>query len=331
MSLPLPIRILLWPLSQIYGAGARFRIFLYEKGVLKRKRLKAAVVSVGNLTVGGTGKTPMVLHLAEKFLADGKRVGILSRGYRGSAGTSDEVELMKNRLGEAVRFGVGPNRYKEGSKIEKESPVDIFLLDDGFQHVQLARDADIVMVDGSKRLEKDWLLPAGTLREPFSACSRADILVLSRATEAFRPTNAYQDAVFYAQTKLMGIRNLGAREALLDVRQLASHTFLAFCGLGHPQAFFRDLRRWNLEVSGTMIFRDHHHYGQEDVWQLVAAARGARATALVTTEKDEQNLRGVEFGDLPVYVAVIETALSTESEFHTLLDRLLQERRGAFA
>jgi tetraacyldisaccharide 4'-kinase len=331
MSLPLPIRILLWPLSQIYGAGARFRIFLYEKGVLKKRRLKAAVVSVGNLTVGGTGKTPMVLHLAQKFLADGKRVGILSRGYRGSTGTSDEVELMKNRLGEAVRFGVGPNRYKEGSKIEEESPIDIFLLDDGFQHVQLARDADILMVDGSKRLEKDWLLPAGTLREPFSACSRADILVLSRALEAPRPTNAYQDAVFYTQTKLMGIRNLGAREAPLDVAQFASHTFVGFCGVGNPQAFFRDLRRWNLEVSGTMIFRDHHHYGQEDVEQLVAAARGARATALITTEKDEQNLRGVEFKDLPVCVAVIETALSSESEFHALLDRLLHERRGAVA
>src|SRR5882762_1927065 len=104
MSLPLPIRILLWPLSQIYGVAARFRIFLYEKGALKRKRLKAAVISVGNLTVGGTGKTPMVLYLAERFLAEGKRVGILTRGYRGSGGLSDEVELLKQRLGDRAKF-----------------------------------------------------------------------------------------------------------------------------------------------------------------------------------------------------------------------------------
>src|SRR5258705_11709558 len=111
MSLSLPIRILLWPLSQIYGVAARFRILLYEKGVLKRKRLKAAVISVGNLTVGGTGKTPMVLYLGKRFLAEGKRVGILTRGYRGSGGTRDEVDLLRQRLGDNVKFGVGTDPH----------------------------------------------------------------------------------------------------------------------------------------------------------------------------------------------------------------------------
>src|SRR5262252_1774904 len=132
MNLPLPIRILLWPLSMIYGIGTRFRVWLYEKRVFKKGRLKTPVISVGNLTVGGTGKTPMVLYLAEKFLAEGKRVGILSRGYRGVDGTSDEIVMLKQRLGGKVVFGVGADRFKEGSKIEQESPVDLFLLDDGF-------------------------------------------------------------------------------------------------------------------------------------------------------------------------------------------------------
>src|SRR5215475_10909890 len=144
MNLPLPIRILLWPLSLIYGIGARCRAFLYKKGVFKAKRLKTPVISVGNLTVGGTGKTPMVLYLAEKFLAEGKRVGILSRGYRGSDGTSDEIEMLKRRLGDRMVFGVGADRFAEGSRIERENPVDLFLLDDGFQHLQLRRDVDIV-------------------------------------------------------------------------------------------------------------------------------------------------------------------------------------------
>jgi tetraacyldisaccharide 4'-kinase len=130
MGLPLPLRILLWPLSLLYGVGARVRAWLYVKGWLKQFRLKAAVVSVGNLTVGGTGKTPMVIWLAEKFLAEGKRVAILSRGYRGVNGTSDEIELMKVRLQNRVGFGVGKDRYAEGQRLESQQPVDIFLLDD---------------------------------------------------------------------------------------------------------------------------------------------------------------------------------------------------------
>jgi tetraacyldisaccharide 4'-kinase len=328
MNLPLPLRILLWPLSLIYGMAARCRAFLYEKGVFKKKRLRTPVISVGNLTVGGTGKTPLVLYLAEKLVAEGKRVGILSRGYRGSGGTSDEVEMLRQRLGNRVAFGVGADRHAEGSKIEKENPVDVFLLDDGFQHLQLARDVNILMVDGSKRIEKEWLLPAGTLREPFSACSRADILLLSRAVKPFEPEVAAQDLVFYAQTKLLGLRRLGEKGTLVDVTKLTGESFYAFCGLGNTQAFFRDLKRWKLELSGTMSFRDHHRYSEQDVQTLRASLRGARASAFVTTEKDEQNLLSVDFGDCPVYVAAIDFEISSASEFEKAIKRLLAERRG---
>src|SRR5713226_676614 len=158
MILPRPLRTLLYPLSVFYEKIVRVRAGLYEKGRLRRKRLNGTVISVGNLTVGGTGKTPMVLWLAEKYLAEGKRVAILSRGYRGEYGTSDEIELLRARLGAKVRFGVGVDRFAEGRKLEEAEPVDVFLLDDGFQHRQLARDVDIVMLDGSKRLKNQWLL-----------------------------------------------------------------------------------------------------------------------------------------------------------------------------
>src|SRR5437762_7522029 len=126
MDWPLPIRILLWPLSWLYGIAARLRALLYSKGVFRTNRLKAPVVSVGNLTVGGTGKTPMVLWLAEKFLSQGKRVGILSRGYQGSGGTSDEIEMLKGRLGDRVVFGVGPDRYVAGRRLASEPQLDVF-------------------------------------------------------------------------------------------------------------------------------------------------------------------------------------------------------------
>src|SRR5437763_3269784 len=118
MTFPRPVRILLYPLSILYGGIVRLRMRLYEQGWLKRKRLKATVISVGNLTVGGTGKTPMVIWLAEKLLAEGKRVAILSGGYRGAGGSSDEIELMKFRLQGRVAFGVGKGRFAEGQRVE---------------------------------------------------------------------------------------------------------------------------------------------------------------------------------------------------------------------
>ena len=139
MNVPSLLQRLLWPLSLLYGAGVRVRVWLYANRWFKQKRLNAPVISVGNLSVGGTGKTPMVIWLAEKFLADGKRVAILSRGYRGANGTSDEIELMKFRLQGRVSFGVGKNRFAEGCRLESRHSIDVFLLDDGFQHLQLAR------------------------------------------------------------------------------------------------------------------------------------------------------------------------------------------------
>lgn len=330
MIFPLPIRVLLWPFSVVYGWVTQFRLLLYDKEVLRRRRLNAPVISVGNLTVGGTGKTPMVLWLAEKFLAEGKRVAILSRGYRGKGGTSDEVELLKRRLGERIIVGVGPNRYEEGRKIETEHAVDVFLLDDGFQHVQLARDADILMLDGAKKLKEQWLLPAGSLREPLSASSRADLIVVSRKHERpdVQARGSHERHIFYAQTRLLGLRRAGEAGPLLYVNEIGDGPFIAFCGIGNPQAFFDDLESWHVSVAGQRTYRDHHRYTESDRRNLeqFALARGAKG--LITTEKDEQNLRGQVFAKLPVYVAVIDFVLSSEREFDVALDRLLRDRRN---
>ena len=331
MNLPLPIRILLWPLSVIYGIGARFRVWMYEKGGFKKKRLKTPVISVGNLTVGGTGKTPMVLYLADKFLAEGKRVGILSRGYQGAAGSSDEVEMMKRRLGGQVVFGVGADRFAEGSRIERENPVDVFLLDDGFQNLQLARDVDIVLWDGTKKFQRQWLLPSGTLREPISAIGRADLLVVTRKTwDAERRTSSEMtDATFSAQTKLIGFRRTGKGDERAATESSVEGPVFAFCGVGNPQAFFNDLRRWQIEPVGTMSFRDHHRYTKRDAAQLTSSAHWAGAACFVTTEKDEQNLREVDFGEWPIYVAVVELEVSPGAKFEGEVRRLLKERKGS--
>jgi tetraacyldisaccharide 4'-kinase len=333
MPLPLPIRILLLPLSWIYGAVIRIKTALYASGIISPKRLQGAVISVGNLTVGGTGKTPMVLWLAENFLAEGKRVAILSRGYRGEQGTSDEVELLKRRLDGKVRFGVGPDRFAEGRKLESTEPVDVFLLDDGFQHLKLARDADIVMLDGSKKFKDECLLPAGNLREPVRAYRRSDLIVVTRKCKQPRleSINFDQRRIFQAQTRLLGFRKLQESNPAMPLSEIPAGPYFAFCGIGNPQAFFEDLCRWHVTVSEVKTFRDHHRYSQYDATELETLAAGVGATALVTTEKDEQNLRGVKFEQLPVYVAVIDFVLSSENELKLALNRILAERRSRVA
>ena len=329
------VRMLLWPLSLLYGAIVRLRVWLYAKGLLKQKRLKAPVVSVGNLTVGGTGKTPMVIWLAERFLAEGKRVAILSRGYRGTNGTSDEIELMKFRLQGRAAFGVGKDRFTEGQRIESQQPVDVFLLDDGFQYLQLARDLDILLMDASRGLAGELLLPAGRLREPLSAMSRANILVFTRTenmpgtVDAIQRLNQYP--VFAAATQLIGFRRLGGDITLLSPSEIGAGPFFAFCGLGNPDAFFRDLRSWGLTVCGQMSFPDHHRYTEKDASQIQIGARRAGAIAFVTTEKDERNLSGIGFDHTPVYVSAIELVVSPEADFKCILDQTLEGTSGAAA
>jgi tetraacyldisaccharide 4'-kinase len=333
MDWPLPIRILLWPLSLVYGLVVRYKTTFYRSGVCGQKRLNGAVVSVGNITVGGTGKTPMVLWLAEKFLSDGKSVAILSRGYRGEGASSDEVELMRKRLGNRVRFGIGADRFEQGSALERASPVDVFLLDDGFQHLKLARDLDIVMLDGSKKLKDEWLLPAGSLREPISACSRADLLIVTRkfARPPIEARDSNEHRTFYAQTQLLGFRTCKQDSAegaeVSGLSEIGPGPFFSFCGIGNPKGFADDLERWQVPVVGSREFRDHHQYAAADLAELESAALAAGAVGLITTEKDEQNLRGT-FAKLPLYVAVIDLVLGSESEFAAAIEHVLAERRS---
>ena len=332
MNIPRPLAIALWPVSRAYGWCVSFRKSLYTKGLLKPKRLQGTVISVGNLTAGGTGKTPMVLWLAEKFIAEGKKVAILSRGYKGSDGTSDEVELLRHRLRDRVRFGVGPNRYESGRRLESQHEIDVFLLDDGFQHLQLARDLDIVMLDGSRKLKDEWLLPAGLLREPIAACRRADILVVSRKFElpSIEVRDAHKFCIFCAQTRLLGFRRLESKDEPRYVTETGPGPFFAFCGIGNPDAFFADLARWHVPVVQQKAFADHHKYSARDVLRLQRDAELSKATAFVTTEKDAANLPASAFRKT-VWVAVIDLVFTAESELTAAIDGILKTRRGVAA
>jgi len=335
MSFSPLMRTLLWPLSVAYGAVVRVRAWLYAQGWLRQRRLKGTVISVGNLTVGGTGKTPMVIWLAEKFLAEGKRVAILSRGYRGANGTSDEIELMKFRLPDRVCFGAGKNRFAEGHRLESQQPIDVFILDDGFQHLQLARDLDILLMDVSRPLARESLLPAGRLREPLAAMSRANLIVFTRAESASGTLEAIgqlnQYPVFAASTRLLGFRRFAREITLLSAKEIGAGPFFAFCGLGNPDAFFRDLGHWGVAICGQATFSDHHRYTQRDILAIKQAGKRAGAVAFVTTEKDAQNLRSAMFEGAQLYVAVIDLAVAPEIDFRNILEQTLATGAGAAA
>src|SRR5271156_3698953 len=333
---------LLWPLSLPYGAVAHLRARAYRKGILKKQHLNGTVISVGNLTTGGTGKTPMVLAIAERLLAEGKNVGILTRGYRGEkippssknnsataaattnasattiSTTSDEVRLLQSRLGDRVQFGVGANRYEQGRELAKHG-VNWFVLDDGFQHLQLARDVDIVLIDATNPFSGGRLLPAGRLREPRSALARADIIVIPRSTRAPAIESAIRRdsaaPIFYARPKLDAIHSFADGQLGGAVAPDALPKLFAFCGIGNPAAFLNDLRAWGLDIVGHKLFPDHHRYTAADRQEILQQATKAGAGALICTEKDLYNLPATNKAKLMTFYCSISMQIDNSDDF----------------
>jgi tetraacyldisaccharide 4'-kinase len=324
---------LLWPLALPYEIVVRAKAQAYRRGIFRQKRIDGVVISVGNLTVGGTGKTPMVLWIAQRLLAEQKSVGILTRGYRGkspaaaskqSGGApfeivSDEVELLKARLGEGVAFGVGADRFSRGEELANRG-IRWFILDDGFQHRQLARDVDIVLIDATNPFGGGHLLPRGRLREPRSGLARADLIVITRSEHAPAIEAAVRhDAaapVFYARPRLDSVRLASGSESVeLPLRDARARKLFAFCGIGNPSAFLADLRDWGFQITGHSFFRDHHRYTQQDIAAIETEARNSGAEAVICTEKDVFNLGDVHWNELAPLYCRISLAVDREEEF----------------
>jgi len=290
-----------WPLVPLYAAGLAVKNALRAAGVLKTRRLQWPVVSVGSLSAGGAGKTPVVIALAELLHGRGWNVDVLSRGYGRTSSQVERVqpdaELAAERYGDepvliAERTGapvwVGAQRFEAGVLAESAGTKGgVHLLDDGFQHRQLARRVDVVLVTEAEL--NDVLLPAGNLREPLSALRRANAVVvreeerervLPRLKE-FLPASV---AVWTVRRRL----GFGGNENLLSEAGIENH--LAFCAIARPEGFLRDLKESSVSVIDAVTFADHHRYTMEDMNQLIAACDRAGASGFVTTEKDAVKL-----------------------------------------
>ena len=324
---------LLCPLTLPYGAVVRLKARAYKKGLLRQQRLRGVVISVGNLTTGGTGKTPMVLWLAERLLAEGKKTGILTRGYRGeispAGSTSDEVQLLQRRLGDRVAFGIGADRFARGSELARRG-IDWFILDDGFQHLHLARNVDIVLIDATNPFGGGHLLPAGRLREPKAAISRADIIVITRSRHAPAVEAAIRResraSIFYAGVRLDSVMPWHPKNGERAIADVQRKKLFAFCGIGNPPAFVANLREWGFQIVAERFFPDHHRYTPEDIQVIESEARRAGAAALICTEKDIFNLVNAQFKSFDVSCCRISLQMDRAEEFWRAIAAIAEAR-----
>lgn len=335
--------LILPPLSILYRALTQTRLTAYEKGLLHITKLDVPVISVGNLTTGGTGKTPVVEWVCRALATSQRRVCVLTRGYGrvnpearvlvsdGSTILATATEagdepllLAQNLKGEAAVIS-DADRAAAGRWAGREFGTDVFVLDDGFQHLRLARNLDLLVIDATNPWGGGQLLPFGRLRESPRGAARADCIVVTRADceqdldslkKEIRRFNQ-KCPIFMSKMKVSGITRLGSsfEEAISTLPQPVA----AFCGVGNPQSFFDQVRRAGFNPVLTQVFSDHHWYDQTEIESLCRKSRDSGARSLITTAKDAVKLQALNF-ELPCYVLNIEIQIEEESRLRQLIE-----------
>ena len=350
---PFALNQLLTILSKVYGAGVLLRRDCYALGFLKSKKLPCTVISIGNLTTGGTGKTPMTIYVAKRVQRMGYRVAVISRGYKGAAEKSggivsdenmilmdpdtagDEPFLLAASL-KGIPVLVGSNRYKSGMNAIKRFQTEVAILDDAFQHLALFRDMNLLLLDSTLPFGNGHILPRGTLREPASALQFSDAFIMTRSPQPFRcPVEPWAmtrpvfcaihepfiSARFSAGEKLT-LTLLQPHEPITKDELSIGKRYYAFSGIAQNDDFLKTLVKMGADVCGFQGFSDHHFYSAKDIQAIQNAAVNAGATALVTTEKDLARLHGRFQFDMECLVIGIRMSLDNTLAF----DRFIQNR-----
>jgi len=309
------MRAMLAAAAPFYRLAMGLRNASFDRGLRKIHHLSRPVISVGNLTTGGTGKTPMVIYLAKQLLNANRHPAILLRGYhQNQAGQSDEAIVLRQALGSAVTVEANPDRVEASKKVLAANPqVDVFLLDDGFQHRRVHREVNLVLVDAVSPFGFDHLLPRGLLREPLAALCRADAVIITRADQiAPQALNALNQTIQQVTGKLPIAHAAHTWASLLDaganshaITLLADQKVAGICGLGNPAAFRQSLNQFSKEVTAFYSFDDHYHYKAAELHELIDKAASQGAQAVVTSEKDFVKWPQESWA-LPVYRVVLE-------------------------
>ena len=340
--------LILPPFSALYSVATRLRLAAYRRNLFSVSKLDATVISVGNITTGGTGKTPLVDWVCRVLASEGKRVCVLTRGYRREnpneqvvvsdghrvladvQAAGDEPLLLATNLLGVAAVVCNSNRSAAGKWAIDNLRAEVFVLDDGFQHLRLARDLNIVTIDATN----PWgggMLPYGHLREPLGGLARADCVVLTRteeSTDLASLTTTVQKIV--GQTPVFRSRMCASALRRLNGPTIADFSAIsqpvgAFCGIGNPTSFFNHLRREGHELAFERAFPDHYNYQQSDVDNIVAEAGGKGARSILTTAKDAIKLSSLHF-ELPCYVLEIKISIEDEAQLIDMIRNQLAER-----
>jgi len=348
------LRFMLLIMSLIYSLMARLRYRLYQFKIMKSRKVDVPVLSIGNITTGGTGKTPFSAFLIEK-LKDKYKLAVISRGY----GAEEDVEepflinkdeqlsaepaeagdelFMLARTKKDVIFIRSADRYS-GAQLAADKGADLILLDDGFQHYQLQRDLDIVIVDAEDPFSNGRVLPAGLLREPFSALKRADIFLINRSEnitfsrqqeikKSLNTLSPNNKGVFSAETQLEKCITVAGQEQK-EPGFLEGKKVFAFSGIGSPEAFKNSINSAGGKVVSYRIFDDHYNYKKEDLLTLLDQYEASQAELILTTEKDAVKLFGLAdiIGNLPLYYLTISLEIDEDKKMLHLIKAAVREK-----
>ena len=342
------LKIILYPLVPIYAFVIWLRNILFDKNVFKSRSVNAKVFSVGNLTFGGSGKTPVAIYLTNLLKRKGRKVGVISRGYgRKSSGyilVSDEKKILTSveKSGDeiyhtvldcSVPAAVAENRVKGAEKLIKDTGVDTIVLDDAFQHRWIKRDFDILVIDQKFLIEKNFLthnlLPTGVMREKLSSIDRADIIIINRKfmekSEIPDERAKYLEGkkVFTGFYRAISFFDLKSKKEL-SLKEFQGQKSLVVSGIASPFSFLNILKQTKVDTQNKLIFKDHKRYTFDDIQRIRQLFYSTNSHSVVTTEKDAVKLTGYsrELDDIDIYYLKIKFILDAEDSFYDLIFRI---------
>ena len=335
------LRLLLGVAAGGYSIAVRARNFLYSAGWLKAHRADAAVISIGNITAGGTGKTPLVIWLCKQIISDSKfqipnsQCAILTRGYKSRAQETedyrDEPAILIESCPE-VKVIVNPDRVAGAAEAVSKFGANTLIMDDGFQHRRLVRDLDIVTIDATRPFGYGKMLPAGLLREPVASLKRVDAIVITRCDQITETELSQIEKKLGAINPNMIIaRSIHAPVCLksmdnkeISLEQLKDKKIFAFCGIGNPDAFLNTIKTIGSEVVGSKVYNDHHHYTNDCLADIYEQAGGLKADLILTTQKDWTKIISDFESLLPfAYIGIEIKFLAGEDKLRGLIEKTL--------
>jgi len=331
------LRFLLGIVSAAYQTAVALRNFCYDKHLLRSYRADVPVISVGNITTGGTGKTPLVIWLGGLLEKKSIRCAVLTRGYKAQSGKFADEPAILAKSCPAAKVIVNPDRVSAANKAVRDFGAKVLVMDDGFQHRKLRRDLDIVAIDATCPFGYSRMLPAGLLREPAKALRRADAVVITRYDQATaqqveqieKDIEKITPGITIAKATHKHPYAKMIKGETLSIAQLKEKAIFTFCGIGNPGAFLSHLKESGLNVVGSRIYNDHHNYTQADISDIYEEAKGLAADLILSTQKDwikTALLSQQNDGILFAYLALELEFISGADKIEALVDKAIAKR-----